>query len=46
MDEDEKLQTVPKLREQGNEQFREKNYKAASDTYALAIGMLEQLMLK
>lgn len=46
MDEREKLETVPKLREKGNEEFRNKNYKEAADSYAKAIGILEQLMLK
>ncbi|XP_015522493.1 AH receptor-interacting protein [Neodiprion pinetum] len=46
MTEDEKLNSIPTLREKGNTQFKEENYKAASDTYATAIGMLEQLMLK
>lgn len=46
MNEDEKLTQIPKLKEQGNKEFKNKNYKAASDTYAKAIGMLEQLMLK
>lgn len=46
MDEDEKLGTIPKLKEQGNREFKEKRYKEAADAYAQAIGMLEQLMLK
>lgn len=46
MTEDEKLNSIPNLREKGNTQFKEKDYKAATDTYASAIGMLEQLMLK
>ncbi|XP_012256693.1 AH receptor-interacting protein [Athalia rosae] len=46
MTEDEKLKNIPSLREKGNILFKEKKYKAASDTYATAIGMLEQLMLK
>lgn len=46
MDENEKLVQIPKLREQGNSEFKQKQYKAASDSYAKAIGILEQLMLK
>lgn len=46
MDEQEKLDIIPKLREKGNEEFKQKKYKEASDTYAKAIGILEQLMLK
>ncbi|KAK0178487.1 hypothetical protein PV327_007375 [Microctonus hyperodae] len=45
MTEDEKLKNIPILREKGNVLFKEKNYKAAADTYASAIGILEQLML-
>lgn len=45
MDEKEKLHTVPKLREKGNEEFKQKKYKEAADSYAQAIGILEQLML-
>lgn len=45
MTEDEKLENIPHLKEKGNAFFREKNYDSASETYAKAIGMLEQLML-
>lgn len=45
MTEDEKLKNIPILREKGNRLFKEANYKAAADTYASAIGILEQLML-
>lgn len=45
MDENEKLKAVPKLREKGNQEFRQKKYKDASESYAKAIGILEQLML-
>ncbi|XP_043273267.1 AH receptor-interacting protein [Venturia canescens] len=45
MTEKERLDSVPGLREKGNSQFKEKNYKAASESYATAIGTLEQLML-
>lgn len=46
MDEQEKLNMIPKLREKGNEEFRQKKFKNASENYAKAIGILEQLMLK
>lgn len=46
MDENEKLTEIPKLKEQGNKEFKNKQYKAASDNYCKAIGILEQLMLK
>ncbi|OXU26679.1 hypothetical protein TSAR_012577 [Trichomalopsis sarcophagae] len=45
MTEDEKLKNIPVLREKGNTQFREKDYEAAANTYAQAIGIVEQLML-
>lgn len=46
MDEKEKLDIIPKLKERGNDEFRQKKYKEASENYAKAIGILEQLMLK
>lgn len=45
MTEDEKLKNIPHLKEKGNTFFKEKKYDNASETYAKAIGMLEQLML-
>ncbi|XP_014224883.1 aryl-hydrocarbon-interacting protein-like 1 [Trichogramma pretiosum] len=45
MTEKEKLDNVPVLREKGNALFRQKNYEAASEMYAKAIGIVEQLML-
>ncbi|XP_069703737.1 AH receptor-interacting protein [Periplaneta americana] len=45
MNEEEKLNAIPSLHANGNVLFRNKEYKAASDKYAQAIGMLEQLML-
>ncbi|XP_043253736.1 AH receptor-interacting protein [Colletes gigas] len=45
MTEDEKLKSIPDIREKGNALFKEKNYEGACDIYAKGIGMLEQLML-
>ncbi|XP_011141793.1 aryl-hydrocarbon-interacting protein-like 1 isoform X2 [Harpegnathos saltator] len=45
MTENEKLESIPYLKEKGNVLFKEKKYDSASETYAKAIGMLEQLML-
>lgn len=45
MNADEKLSTVPKLREKGNQLYKEKNFDGAADQYAEALGLLEQLML-
>lgn len=46
MDEGEKLQQVPVLKEEGNKLYKEKDYSAAAEKYRVAIGILEQLMLK
>ncbi|XP_060535551.1 AH receptor-interacting protein [Cylas formicarius] len=46
MDEREKIDLVPKLKQQGNEEYGRKEYHNAADLYAKAIGILEQLMLK
>ncbi|XP_063241341.1 AH receptor-interacting protein [Bacillus rossius redtenbacheri] len=45
MNEQEKLQDVPVLREEGNTLYRKGEYEAAAKKYAQAIGHLEQLML-
>ncbi|KAI4503599.1 hypothetical protein M0802_001002 [Mischocyttarus mexicanus] len=45
MTEDEKLKSVPDLKEKGNFLFKNKDYDKASEMYAKAIGILEQLML-
>lgn len=45
MTEDEKLKSVPDLKEKGNVFFRKKDYDRAAEMYAKAIGILEQLML-
>jgi AH receptor-interacting protein len=45
MNEEEKLNAIPGLHAEGNSFFRDKDYKAAADKYAMAIGILEQLML-
>jgi AH receptor-interacting protein len=45
MNAEEKLNAIPSLHAEGNSLFNNKNYKAACEKYALALGMLEQLML-
>ncbi|KOC70852.1 Aryl-hydrocarbon-interacting protein-like 1 [Habropoda laboriosa] len=45
MTEDEKLKSIPNIKEKGNVLFKEKNYDGACDMYAKGIGILEQLML-
>ena len=47
MGEQEKIESVPSLREEGNRLYREGGrFAEAADKYALAIGLLEQLQLK
>ncbi|KAG5895136.1 hypothetical protein JTB14_008570 [Gonioctena quinquepunctata] len=46
MAEEEKIDMIPKLKEQGNEEYKNKNYEKAAALYAKAVAMLEQLMLK
>jgi len=46
MDADEKLDSVPLLKTEGNQLFKEKKYTQAGDKYKDALGRLEQLMLR
>ena len=46
MDENEKLEVLPKYREEGNRLFREKKYAEAAAKYGEALGCLEQLCLR
>ncbi|XP_034230192.1 AH receptor-interacting protein [Thrips palmi] len=46
MSENEKLDQVPKLREEGNKHYKEQKYDAACESYSIALGFIEQLMLK
>ncbi|CAH1155775.1 unnamed protein product [Phaedon cochleariae] len=46
MEEEERIDLIPQLREQGNLEYKKKNYDKAAELYAKAVGMLEQLMLK
>lgn len=43
---DEKLVAIRELRDKGNTSYKEKNIPKAEESYRLALGMLEQLMLK
>ena len=45
MTEEEKLKNIPVLKDKGNILFRENKYEDAANTYAQAIGIIEQLML-
>ena len=46
MNETEKLDKIPKLREAGNVSYRNKDYDKAANKYAQALTMLEDLMLQ
>lgn len=46
MDVDEKLLAVPKLKEEGNQFYVKKQYNEATEKYAKALGLLEQLCLR
>lgn len=46
LEEGEKIELIPKLKEQGNQEYKNKNYTKAAELYARAVGILEQLMLK
>lgn len=46
MDENEKLNKIPELKNEGNKFYQNKEYQKAAEKYATAIGLLEQLMLK
>jgi len=46
MDPEEKLDSVPKLKAEGNQLFSSKDYEGASEKYRQALGRLEQLMLR
>lgn len=46
LDENEKRITIPELKEAGNEFYNKGMYKEAEDKYMLALGFLEQIMMK
>nr|CAG4642649.1 EOG090X09NR [Evadne anonyx] len=46
MDENEKLAALPKLKDEGNQLYKEKKIAEAAHNYAQALGILEQLQLK
>lgn len=46
MEPEEKLESIPRLREEGNELYKEKKYAEATEKYRTAIGVLEQLLLR
>lgn len=46
LNENEKRKTIPKLKETGNEFYKKRMYKEAEEKYTLALGFLEQIMIK
>lgn len=46
LSDEEKIQKIPKLKDEGNVLFKEKNYSEAIKKYEEAIGYLEQFMLR
>nr|CAG4647221.1 EOG090X09NR [Megafenestra aurita] len=46
MDENERLEAIPRLRQEGNELYKNKKNAEAAKLYAQAIGIIEQLQLK
>jgi len=46
LDENEKRNTIPELKEAGNELYHKGKYKEAEEKYMLALGFLEQIMMK
>lgn len=46
LDENEKRNTIPELKEAGNEFYNKGMYKEAEEKYTLALGFLEQIMMK
>ncbi|VVC45790.1 Tetratricopeptide repeat,FKBP-type peptidyl-prolyl cis-trans isomerase domain,Tetratricopeptide repeat- [Cinara cedri] len=46
LDENEKRNTIPELKEAGNEFYHKGMYKEAEEKYMLALGFLEQIMIK
>lgn len=46
LDENEKRNTIPELKEAGNELYHKGLYKEAEEKYMVALGFLEQIMIK
>lgn len=46
MTDEEKLNTVVKLKDEGNEFYKQRKIEVAEECYKTAVGILEQLMLK
>jgi AH receptor-interacting protein len=46
LSEDEKIKSVDDYRVRGNDMFKQNRFKEAEDLYSLALGVLEQLMLR
>lgn len=46
LDENEKRNTIPELKEAGNQFYHRGMYKEAEEKYTLSLGFLEQIMMK
>lgn len=46
MSSDEKTSEIPRLKEEGNKLYKEKQYDLAAEKYALALGLLERLVMQ
>lgn len=46
LDDTEKLSTINRLRNEGNDAYKAKDYEHAEQRYRTALGMVEQLILK
>lgn len=46
MSSDEKSDKVPKLKEEGNTLYKEKQYESAAEKYSSALGLLERLIMQ
>lgn len=46
MNPEEKLQSIPELKDTGNKLYKEQQYEEAAKKYAEALGRLEQLLLR
>ena len=46
MSSDEKTSEIPRLKEEGNQLYKEKKYDLAAEKYSLALGLLERLNIQ
>lgn len=46
MSSDEKTDEIPRLKEEGNELYKNRQYDEAAEKYSLALGLLERLVMQ